>query len=137
MANPFRSFQYLPWRDLLLSAGLTVLIATAIDMLLIFGIMAAPGIGNRLLSSPLLQFVLVVAAAFGVGALAIVVTAQFFRQVYLRAESIWALLGCLLLLLFIKSLISAIPALFLSGLDYITVMTIVVGAFTKGRRYWR
>ena len=69
------------------------------------------------------------------GALAIVLTDSFFRQIILRADTIWALIGCVLLILLVKSWLP-IPALFL-GFSYFSMMGIIVGAFTKGRRYWR
>ncbi len=137
MSNPFRALKYLPWSTLLLSAGLTVLIATAIDILLWYAIAAAPQIGNVLLESPILQLLLFVGAFFGVGALSIVVTSRFFNQVLLRANTIWALVGCVLLLLWVKSISPGIPALFLRGLDSISLVAVVVGAFTYGKRYWR
>lgn len=137
MSNPFRALKYLPWSTLLLSAGLTVLIATAIDILLWYAIAAAPQIGDVLLESPILQLILFVGAFFGIGALSIVVTSRFFNQVLLRANTMWALIGCVLLLLWVKSISPGIPALFLRGLDSISLVAVVVGAFTYGKRYWR
>ena len=137
MNNPFRALKYLPWSALLLSAGLTVLMATAIDVLLLYAIATVPQFGNALLTSPILQLILFVGAFFGTGALAIVVTSQFFRQVLLRADTMWALIGCVLLLLWVKSISPGIPALFLRGLDAISLVAVVVGAFTYGKRYWR
>lgn len=137
MSNPFRSLQYLPWSALLLSAGLTVLVATAIDIALRSLIFSVPVIGQIFLGTALLQLVSFVAAAFGVGALAIVITLNFFRQIPLRADTIWALVACVLLILLMKSQISAIPTLFVRGPDYFSLMAIIVGAFTQGRRYWR
>ncbi|NJM98171.1 MAG: hypothetical protein HC800_14340 [Phormidesmis sp. RL_2_1] len=77
MSNPFRSLKYLPWSALLLSAGLTVLFATAIDITLIYILASSPTIFNILNRSAVLVPVLFMAAAFGVGALSIVVTANF------------------------------------------------------------
>ncbi|PZO47023.1 MAG: peptide chain release factor 1 [Phormidesmis priestleyi] len=137
MNNPFRALKYLPWSALVLSAGLTVLIATAIDILLWYAIAAVPQLGNALLTSPILQIILFVGAFFGIGALSIVVTSRFFRQVLLQANTMWALIGCVLLLLWVKSISPGIPALFLRGLDSISLVAVVVGAFTYGKRYWR
>ncbi len=137
MNNPFRALKYLPWSALLLSAGLTVLMATAIDILLWYAIAAVPQLGNALLTSPILQIILFVGAFFGIGALSIVVTSRFFRQVLLQANTMWALIGCVLLLLWVKSISPGIPALFLRGLDSISLVAVVVGAFTYGKRYWR
>ncbi len=136
MQNPFRSFKYLPWAGLFQSAGLTVLVATAIDILLLLAIVEVPAIARALSTVSILLFILPLAAAFGIGALSIFFTAGFFHQVILRADTIWALTGCLLLLLLIKSWLP-IPALFISGFSYPSLIGVVVGAFTQGRRYWR
>ena len=142
MPNPFRSFKYLPWAVLLQSGALTVLVATALDILLIAAIALVP-VGSipsvpltRTLLS-LLGFVLPLAAYFGIGALAIAITAGFFRQILLSAETIWALIGCVLLVLLLKSWLAVVPSGLVGGLDYVGVMAIVLGAFTQGRRYWR
>ncbi|MGB7086422.1 MAG: hypothetical protein WBD47_12775 [Phormidesmis sp.] len=137
MSNPFRSFRYLPWGPLFQSAGLSVLVASALDIALQFAIVAVPAIARLFFSTPLLQLALSVAAAFGLGALAIVLTSQFFRQILLRADTIWALIGCVLLVLLVKSFIPGIPALFVRGPDYFSIMAVIVGAFTQGRHYWR
>ena len=136
MSNPFRSFRYLPWSALLLSAGLTVLVATAIDILIRMAIALIPAFGRLIVSIPLLELVLKLAAPFGVGALAVYFTLQFFSQILLRADSIWALIACVLLIWLIKNWLP-IPALFLRGFDIVTVMMVTVGSFTAGRRYWR
>ena len=136
MPNPFRSFQHLPWSALLLSAGLTVLVATAIDILIGMAIAFIPAFGRLIISLPLLNQVLIIAAPFGVGALAIYLTLQFFSQILLRADTIWSLIGCVLLILLIKNWLP-IPSIFLKGFNIITVMMVTVGSFTAGRRYWR
>lgn len=110
--------------------------ATAIDILLLLVIVEVPAIARSLSAVSILLFILPLVAAFGVGALSIFLTAGFFHQVLLRADTIWALTGCLLLLLLIKSWLP-IPALFISGFSYPNLMGVVVGAFTQGRRYWR
>ena len=136
MPNPFRSFQHLPWSALLLSAGLTVLVATAIDILFGMAIAFIPAFGRLIISLPLLNQVLIIAAPFGVGALAIYLTLQFFSQILLRTDTIWSLIGCVLLILLIKNWLP-IPSIFLKGFNIVTVMMVTVGSFTAGRRYWR
>lgn len=136
MSNPFRSFQHLPWSALLLSAGLTVLVATAIDILFGMAIAFIPTFGRLIISLPLLSQVLAIAAPFGVGALAIYLTLQFFSQILLRTDTIWSLIGCVLLILLIKNWLP-IPSIFLRGFNIVTVMMVTVGSFTAGRRYWR
>ncbi|CAN5832429.1 hypothetical protein BH23CYA1_BH23CYA1_01120 [soil metagenome] len=136
MRNPFRSFKYLPWFGLLQSAALTVLVATAIDILLLLAIVEVPAVASVLSAARILLVILPFAAAFGIGALSIFLTANFFRQVLLGSDTIWALVACVLLLLLLKSWLP-IPALFVSGFSYFNLIGVVVGAFTQGRRYWR
>lgn len=136
MSNPFRSLQYLPWTALLLSGGLTILVATAIDIVLLFGFSMVPALRSLYVNSLLLQFVAPVAAAYGVGALSIVLTLNFFRQIPLRADTIWALTGCVLFMLLMKSQFPA-PYLFVHGPNYFGLVAIAVGAFTHSQRYWR
>jgi hypothetical protein len=136
MPNPFRSFQYLPWAALMLSAGLSVLIATAIDILLVSVLVMLPVLGKALLSLSFLQTVLSIAAFFGVGALVFFLTLQFFNQIPLRVDTLWALIGCVLLILLVKSWLP-IPGLFLQGFDVVAMMMVTTGCFTAGRRYWR
>jgi hypothetical protein len=136
MPNPFRSFQYLPWAALMQSAGLTVLVATALDILIVTALATLPALGRPLLGIPLISMVLPIAAAFGVGALAFFLTRQFFNQIPLRADTLWSLIACVLLLWLVKSWLP-IPALFLRGFDVVTMMMVTTGCFTAGRRYWR
>jgi hypothetical protein len=136
MPNPFRSFQYLPWLALMQSAALTVLVATALDILIGTAFVTLPALGTSLLSIPLMLMVLPIAAAFGVGALAFFLTLQFFNQIPLRVDTLWSLIGCVLLILLIKSWLP-IPALLLRGFDVLTMVMVTTGCFTAGRRYWR
>ncbi|MEL6780208.1 MAG: hypothetical protein AAFO06_23495 [Cyanobacteria bacterium J06597_16] len=138
MSNPFRSLNHLPWTTLLLSAGLTVLVATALDILLQFAMASVPVLANFFLLGSLFgQWFFRIVAAFGIGTLSVVLTSNFFPQIMLRADTLWALVGCVLLALLIKSQFRMIPTLFVTGPDYFTLMATVVGTFTQGRRYWR
>jgi hypothetical protein len=74
------------------------------------------------------------AAAVGVGALAVYLLKRFYPQVLINTASLWALIPCLLLFLFIKSLLP-IPGLV--NLTYPQLLGIIVGVFWKGRPYWR
>ena len=136
MSNPFRSLQYLPWTALLLSGGLTILVATAIDIVLLFVLSMVPALYELYANLLLLQFVVPLAAAYGIGVLSIVLTLNFFRQIPLRADTIWALVGCVLFMLLLKSQLPA-PYLLVHGPNYFSLVVIAVGAFTQGQRYWR
>ena len=140
MANPFRSLQYLPWADLLKSAAVTIAIATAIDYLIVMGLVALDRSGTvTSIPSGIFFFiatVLPIAIYFAVGALAVLVTSRLFRQVVLTANTMWALVGCILLVLFVRSFLP-IPGLFISSIGYLPIMGIAIGTFVYGRRYWR
>ena len=137
MPNPFQSMRYLPWLTLLLSAGLTILVATAIDILVFFAIAEVPIIGRLLLGYDFLQLVLTILVPCAIGGLALFFTEQFFTQIVLSKETIWALVGCLLLILWLKTWLPMIPALLLPGVNIVTILMLAVGCFTAGRRYWR
>ncbi len=118
------------------SAGLSVLVATAIDIVLGMALVTFPAVGAWLFGIPLLSSLLPIAAAFGIGALAFFLTLQFFNQIPLRTDTLWALIGCVLVILLVKGWLP-IPALLLRGLDAVTMMMVTTGCFTAGRRYWR
>jgi hypothetical protein len=120
----------------MLSAGLTVLVATAIDIVLGTALGTVPAIATWLLGVPFLLVLLTFAAFFGVGALSLYLTLQFFSQVSLRTDTLWSLIGCVLLVLLVKSWLP-IPGFLLRGFDLVSVMMVTVGCFTAGRRYWR
>lgn len=140
MANPFRSLKYLPWADLAKSAIVTVAIATAIDYLLLTGLIAFSSsadvtrIPNGLLF--LIASILPLAVSFGLGALSVFVTSRLFHQVILAANTMWALVACIVVALFIRSLLP-IPGLFIGQISYLVVMGLAIGTFVYGRRYWR
>ncbi|MFK8186726.1 MAG: hypothetical protein AB8B99_25400 [Phormidesmis sp.] len=128
--------RYLPWSPLFQSAGLTVLVATALDILLGMTLSFIPQLGQFLFTNAFLVLVISLAVPFGVGALGLFFTRHFFRQVLLGTDTIWALVGCLLVALIVKSFLQLIPTLFLGGFSLQTVMMVAVGCFTAGKRYW-
>lgn len=140
MANPFRSLQYLPWADLLKSAAVTVAIATALDYLLLMSLVALSqsGVGVGIPNGVLFiaAAILPLAIYFALGALAVLVTSRLFQQVILTANTMWALVACVLLMLFVRSLLP-IPGLFVGGVSYLVIMGTAIGTFVYGRRYWR
>jgi len=141
MTNPFRPMKYLPWSELFLSAAVTVAIATILDYLLILAILAIPDAASNSLSVPpalglLLAFLLPFAVSLGIGVLSIFITERFFRQILLTAGTMWALIGCVFIFLFVRSFLP-VPGLFVGGVNYFSMMGVVLGAFTYGRRYWR
>jgi len=137
MTDPLRRLKYLPWRSLLQVSGIAVIIVIVLEFLLALGDTNSSGIRSMLsmLFAPPLGILLILAAAVGVGVLAVYLLERLYQQVRINTASLWALVLCLALVLFVKSLLP-LPAL-LVNLSYIQLMGIVVGVFWKGRPYWR
>ncbi len=133
MNDPLRRLKFLPWRSLIQVAALTIVIATALDFLLSIGYAESAFIRSSL-SSP---FALLIAATAGVGigALAVYILERLYRQVMINTSILWALILCLALGLVVKALLR-LPGI-LVGLDQVQLITVVVGVFWKGQRYWR
>ncbi|MDB9525968.1 peptide chain release factor 1 [Oscillatoria sp. CS-180] len=139
MRNPFWRLKTLPWSPLIQNAALTVVLATVLDLILIFTLTLLLNIWPQgsllLLQGGTVQILLAFLAAGGVGALAVILMERVFRNVLLDATTLWALIGCLTVVLFLKSLLP-IPAL-LVGLSYIQFVGLIFGLFSQGRGYWR
>lgn len=138
MRDPWRQLKTLPWLVLLQNAALAVAIAAGLDLLLVQLFLRLP---SRALESSafllnLLFIVLPFLAAMGLGALSVVLMERWFQSVYLNTATLWALVPCLALMLFIKGLLPIVPAL-LIGLSYTHVVGMVLGIFFRGKRYWR
>lgn len=136
MTDPLRRLQYLPWRSLLQISGLTFILVTLLELLLSLGTRHSPLIRNTLslMFLPPLGILIFMAAAVGVGALAVYLWGRYYPQVLINSGSLWALVPCLLLFLLVKSLLP-IPGLV--NLTYPQLLGIIVGVFWKGRPYWR
>lgn len=122
-----------------MSASVTMAMVTVADYLLFQGILALSqsdvAAGSPLaLTGLVLQFV-PLAAGFGLGALALYITARFFGEVPLRADTMWALNGCLIPLLYVKRFLPVPGVLIYPG--FATIMMMVLGVFFTGKRFWR
>lgn len=137
MRNPLWRLKTLPWGTLLLAAALTVAIATVADIIFSLGfIWLLRSLGPQLMPFfQLLMVALPVAAGFGIGALALRVMEQVFRQIFLNTGVLWALVACLAVVLFIKSWLP-IPALLVT-VGSSQVVGAMLGIFVVGKRYWR
>ncbi|KKD37442.1 peptide chain release factor 1 [Limnoraphis robusta Tam1] len=126
-----------PWRSLLQSATLSNLLIAALEILLFWGVVHSPVVGNvlKMLFSPPLGVLTQVAIAIGMGALTVYWLEIWQQRFLLNSSTLWALVGCLLLGLFIKSLLP-LPT-FLVDLSSLGLMGILIGVFWKGRPYWR
>ncbi len=137
MTDPLRRLKYLPWRSLFQVSGIALIIVIVLEFLLALGYTNSSVIRSMLsiLFAPPLGILLILAAAVGVGVLAVYLLERLYQQVRINTASLWALVLCLALVLFVKSLLP-LPAL-LVNLSYIQLMGIVVGVFWKGRPYWQ
>ncbi|MEL7331405.1 MAG: hypothetical protein AAFN12_04115 [Cyanobacteria bacterium J06560_2] len=141
MTNRFGSLKYLPWALLFQSAAVTIAIAVVLDFLLLQGltliIQQAPQLVTKLPRLMLRYTGLLapLAAAYGIGALAILITTRFFREIRLAANIIWALVGALALLLWASTFLP-VPGL-LRMANTATVVSMALGAFFSSKRYWR
>jgi len=139
MRDPLWRVKALPWVPLLQNALLTVLLATVLDIALL---LLAAGLANvwpqgtsAALQGGLVGLLLQFVVAGGIGALAVILMERVFRDVRLDAATLWALVGCLALVLLLKSLLP-IPV-FLVGLSYLQFVGMMLGLFSQGRSHWR
>lgn len=131
-----RRLQYLPWRSLLQVSGLTILSVTLLEALLWLGYTQSATIRTMLsllLARPL-DIVMTLAVAVGIGVLAVYILERFYQQVLLNSASLWALVPCLALVIFLQSLLP-LPN-FIVNLTYLQMVGIIVGVFWKGRPHW-
>ena len=136
MRDPLWRLKTLPWITLLQNALLTVLLATLLDIALLGLLSVWPqGTALVMIDSGVGLTLLLLLTAGGVGVLAVILMERFFRHVRLDAATLWALVGCLIVVLFIKSQ-TPIPFL-LVGLSRLQLMGVILGLFAQGRAYWR
>ena len=137
MRNPFWRLKSLPWASLLQVAGLAVLLATAADLLLAqaFGILVQGLAGPLLPFLRLVMLVLPLAAGFGIGALGIVILERLLSNLYLDTGTLWGLVPCIVLVLFMKGLVP-IPRS-LASVGYPQLVGSILGIFVVGKRHWR
>ncbi len=136
MTDPLRRLKFLPWRSLIQVSALTTLIVVVLEFLLALGYTQTSVIRGTLsiLYAPPLGLLMIIAAAVGVGALAVYLLERLYRQMVINTASLWALVLCLAVFLFLKSLL--LPSV-LVDLSQIQLVGIILGVFWKGRPYWR
>jgi hypothetical protein len=139
MRNPLWRLKTLPWLPLVQNALLTVLLATGLDValqtLLVLSFQALPGGTGAALQGGVVQLLLQFMAAGGIGVLAVILMERVFRNVMMDTAVLWALVVCLALALYVKSLLP-IPT-FLVGFSYIQFVGLILGLFSRGRSHWR
>jgi hypothetical protein len=72
----------------------------------------------------------------GIGALAVILVETLCPRLAIHSSTLWALVLCLLLGLWIKLLLY-LPGLFVVSFSQSLLVGLVLGVFGKGRRYWR
>ncbi|MCY7276879.1 MAG: peptide chain release factor 1 [Phormidesmis sp. CAN_BIN44] len=138
MNDPLRRLKFLPWIPLLQISLIAVLIAITLDVLLTRTAVAVPVILNllsKLLSSPI-SVLIRLAVPVGIGALVVAILERWFRQVIITNATLWALVPCVALWLFLKSLVP-IPTALVPDIGIVSLVGVVLGIFWKGRPYWR
>lgn len=146
--NFFRKLKYIPWRSLFIIAGITFAITTAIEILLwlLFNQLdrdSQSEIVRTLVFAPYLPFLIFstsFASGIGIGALAVYLLETIDKQVFITASVLWSLILCLLVGLVVRSYlpIPDVPIpLILIGTSSLHLISIVLGVFWKGKRYWR
>lgn len=135
MTDPLRRLKFLPWRSLLQVSALIAFILVFLEFSLGLGYKQSPVI-RRILSvlfAPSLELLVTFSIAVGSGVMAVYLLERY-QQVMIDTASLWALVLCLLLVFFVKSLL--LPSILMS-LDEMTLVGVIVGVFWKGRSYWR
>ncbi|MUL36623.1 peptide chain release factor 1 [Gloeocapsopsis dulcis] len=137
MHDPLRSLKFLPWRSLLQVSLLVAVVVIVLDFLLVLGYIQS-NVFQRLLMlvyAPPLGIVISLAISVGLGALGVYLLERFYRLVSINTGSLWALVLCLAVVLFLKTLLPLPAVLF--NLNQAGLIGIIIGVFWKGRPYWR
>ncbi|MCW6034678.1 hypothetical protein K4A83_00095 [Spirulina subsalsa FACHB-351] len=133
--NPWHNFKQQPWSILFLVAGMTVLLGTIADQLLVL-VLRQSEAANTLLSplfSPPWEEVMPFFVGLGLGVLGVLLAQRQRSHLMLNSGTLWALVLCLLVSVIVKSAILPYGILQMSG---VTLTGIIVGVFWKGRPYW-
>lgn len=137
MNNPLQRLRQLPWVPLLLVALLTIFWASVIELILGFSSNYVALINQTLvvLYTPPLNIIMNFAIAMGLGALAVMFMEIVYPQLLISSGVLWALLLCLITILFIRSILP-IPTVLLEP-SYSMLIGNMLGIFIKGKPYWR
>jgi hypothetical protein len=141
MFDPLRPLKYLPWIELLQVALVTIGFTVLFDWAF-FQAASTPAlipIAARILQSPF-GFLIDLAVAVGIGALAVAVMERWFRRRIVITNSVlWALVPCLALWLWLRSFLpdAIFPQLLTPVFGINPVICIILGVFWKGKPYWR
>jgi len=134
--DPWQRFRQQPWLPLFQVAGVTLLLATAVDILLFLGATHIPAIAQSLNLLLSISFLMPVIAGLGIGALSVHLCERWQPQLYLNLGRLWALVLCSAVCLAVKTLLPFLPHIFV-WLTYPTVLGIILGTFWRSRQHWR
>lgn len=88
-----------------------------------------------LLLAPPLGLLVVIGMGFCAGALGVWLLETLRKDIIINSGVLWALVGCLVLQFFVRQSLTFLPALI--QLNQSTLVGIVLGVFSQGKRYWR
>jgi hypothetical protein len=136
MYDPWRSFQRQPWLPLAKVASLTIVASFLLDYLFFWGL-NYPLIRSifQFVNVPSIATLSIILVTVGFGYLAVYLCEIWQPQVYLNRASLWALVLCLIMALWLKSLLPV--AQFWLSLSFPSIVMITVGVFWRGRQFWR
>lgn len=137
MPQPFHRLKFLPWVPLLQVAAITAAVVAVAERLLNIGTSNSTGLSwvVLILFSPPLQLLGILTIGMAVGALAVWIAERWYPQVSLNNSSLWALVVCLILMIFVKT---RLPGQFnLVTIQSINVLGMIIGVFLKARPYIR
>ena len=126
---------YLPWRSLFQIAIIVTLILIPLELLVGWGYSSSPIIRqiiDRIYTYPL-GTIVYVAAGVGVGALAVYVGERRRVVGLVNNPSLWALVLCVMLGLFAKSLLP-IPSFLVNFRDIGTLIGVIFGVFGRAQQ---
>jgi hypothetical protein len=115
MNNLIQRLKQLPWRWLLQNAAIATVLVIAVELLLNLGLdVDSSGTVERVLQilyAPPFGLVVPILTAIGMGAFSVYLFERQNQQYLLNSSTLWALVFCLLLYLWIKSLLPVLPFL--------------------------
>jgi hypothetical protein len=136
----FNKFAQIPWPQTMQVAIVTVAIVVGLEQLLILGLPAMPEglatmIDGALAGNSKPSLLLNLAIDGAIGALAVLIYERWKVMIQLNGNTLWALVGCLVLTLFIRS---ALPLkVVVCELSELSAIAMLLGVFWKGRPYWK
>ncbi len=144
--GPLQRLKYLPWKELSLGAGLTLLCVLAIEGVLLLAILYLQPLRallDQVFSNGAVTLLIQFGLNLGVGALAVYLVETVWPRLVLNAGSLWALFLCVLLALLLQrvlplpALVQRLDQLLLGGFNQFSLVGVMLGAFWKGRSYWQ